>query len=30
MYDTTRRDALDEGTFSEFRAEYSRKLDEKI
>ena len=24
------RDALDEGTFSEFRAEYSRKLDEKI
>ena len=24
------RDAIDEGTFSEFRAEYSRKLDEKI
>ena len=24
------RDALDEGTFSDFRAEYSRKLDEKI
>ena len=24
------RDALDEGTFADFRAEYSRKLDEKI
>ena len=24
------RDALDEGTFSDFRAEFSRKLDEKI
>ena len=24
------RDALDEGTFSDFRAEYSQKLDEKI
>lgn len=24
------RDALDEGAFADFRAEYSRKLDEKI